>query len=723
LYRAGWFDEADSRAAEVLASDAADVEAQQVRALVALERGRLDEALRLVKQALAGTTDAAGLHMASGRIHARLGKAELARRAFVRALELDDACGDAHLGLGLLAIAARKEGDAITRLSAAVRCAPELAEAHFQLGNLSRGRNDAVAAEQHYRRAIERDPEHAEALCNLGGLLNDRGRVDEATVMFERAIAADATLAPALYNLALIRIGQRRWADAASLLSRAVASDGSDPDAHYWLGNARMGDGDASSAREAYQAAFRRRADHVQARWGHAMAQLPSIPSTDDEQRDAVANFAKETERLAQWVRSHPAADAVRAVGAQQPFYLAYIAGNHRAPLATYGKLCTTIMAAWSRRVGVPAPVVASSGRCKLGIVSAHVNAHSVWNAIVRGWVEHLDPARFELHLFHVGETRDAETEWATRRVRHFHHRLGGWEQWSKAISDSRLDAIVYPEIAMDATTLRLATLRLARVQLAAWGHPVTTGLPTIDGYVSAEAFEPPDADDHYTEPLIRLPRLGCCYRSFGTRASDINLRAWRLDPDDRLLLCAGSAFKYAPRDDALLIDIARRCAPCKLVFFDTRPVSIARRLETRLRSAFEAAGVDFDTHVRFVPWLDQAAFFGLLDRATVYLDTIGFSGFNTTMQAIERAVPIVAWEGAALRGRFASGILRQIDLHEWIAHTHEGFVERVARLCDDTALRERVKAAIVQRRSTLFHDRAAVDAFATKLLAMTAAR
>ena len=340
-----------------------------------------------------------------------------------------------------------------------------------------------------------------------------------------------------------------------------------------------------------------------------------------------------------------------------------------------------------------------------------------MWHAIIRGWVQHLDPARFELHLFHTGQIRDTETEWAARHAKTFHHRLGDWAAWAKAVSDSQLDVLVYPEIGMDATTVRLSALRLARRQLAAWGHPITTGLPTIDGFVSAVAFEPGNAAQHYTEQLFALPHLGCSYKSFGVKASRVELAAWGVRPEDRILVCAGTPFKYAPEDDVTLIDIARRCAPCKIIFFVGKPESLALLLKARLRQAFVAAQMDFDECVRFIPWQSQADFFGVLNRADVYLDSIGFSGFNTTMQAIEMATPVVAWDGEFMRGRFASGILSEAGLGEWVANSSENYVEKVARICEDKETRDQYKRQIVLQRGVLFDDRKAVNALGALLL------
>jgi predicted O-linked N-acetylglucosamine transferase (SPINDLY family) len=272
----------------------------------------------------------------------------------------------------------------------------------------------------------------------------------------------------------------------------------------------------------------------------------------------------------------------------------------------------------------------------------------------------------------------------------------------------------------MDATTIRLASLRLARVQLASWGHPVTTGLPTIDAYIGAEAFEPTTADAHYSESLLTLPRLGCCYQAFGTAPGRIDLAAWGILPTDRVLLCAGTPFKYAPQHDAALVEIARRCRPCKLVFFRVKSQTLSNRLEHRLRTAFQAAQVDFDASVVFLPWQPQADFFALLDRTDVFLDSIGFSGFNTTMQAVERATPIVAFEGEFARGRFASAILRQMGLDEWVAVSVEQYVDLVVHLALDATARERTKRQMVERRPKLFADRDTVAALGNHLLRMS---
>lgn len=714
LYHAGQTGEAERVANERLAQDASDRAAVLTQALLLVDRGRGKDAIAIADRVLAGAREDGDALLVIGRAHAAAGRRKPAAEALLSAARARDGA-PVRAELALLALAEGRPDEAAQHLERARGAGKRIAQAHGELAQALIARGQGELAQMHLRAAIAADATHAAAHADLGALLKDQGKAQEAATALERALSLQPGLPPAAYNLAMLRIDQRDWSAAATLLRTYLSSQPRDAEAQYWLGNALMGEGRAAEARDAYQAAVRGDGQHVRARWGLAMAQLPAIAQDAQEQQDAVRAFGEELDRLRAWCTAHPKAQAQLAVGAQQPFFLAYVEGDHRAVLARYGALCSELMAAWARRARVPAPAAAGGGKLRVGIVSAHIHRHSVWDALLRGWVEHLDRSHFELELFHTGAVQDAETKWAAAQVQQLHHGLGDWTAWAKALVDARLDVIVYPEIGMDSTTLRLAALRLARVQLAGWGHPLTTGLPTLDGYISAEAFEPEGAQRHYTEKLLALPRLGCAYRPYGTAPGRVDLRPWGIAPEDRLLVAPGVAFKYAPADDALWAEVARRCAPCKLVFFRGNEQH-AQQFERRLRAAFAAAGVDFDAGVRFLPWQSQSVFFGLLQRADVFLDTVGFSGFNTAMQAVECGTPMVAWEGRFLRGRFASAILRALDLGEWIATTHAEYAEKVARLCGDAALRQQVRTRIAARRQALYDDRASVQALAQTL-------
>ena len=92
-------------------------------------------------------------------------------------------------------------------------------------------------------------------------------------------------------------------------------------------------------------------------------------------------------------------------------------------------------------------------------------------------------------------------------------------------------------------------------------------------------------------------------------------------------------------------------------------------------------------------------------------LDTIGFSGFNTAMQAVQCGLPIVAWEGRFMRGRLASGILRRMGMPELVAATAAHYVDLAITLAGDRQHQQRMRRKIEAARERLFGDLAPVRA------------
>jgi predicted O-linked N-acetylglucosamine transferase (SPINDLY family) len=218
----------------------------------------------------------------------------------------------------------------------------------------------------------------------------------------------------------------------------------------------------------------------------------------------------------------------------------------------------------------------------------------------------------------------------------------------------------------------------------------------------------------------VTLPHRGCCYPALALTPAPIEPTALGIDPDVPVLLCAGMPFKYAPEHDGVFPSIARRLGSCQLVFFQLSPQDLTDALRSRLREAFLRAGMECERYVKFVPEQSPPAFRGLMRRADVFLDTIGFSGFNTAMHAVETDLPIVTREGRFLRGRLASGILKRMGLHELVAASEEDYVELAVKLARGAGYRQDARARMAASRSILYEDLAPIRALENFLLKAT---
>lgn len=595
---------------------------------------------------------------------------------------------------------------------------PADAETYFARGNslIAQGRADeAIAC---YRSALSLQPEFPEVLSNLGNVLKDQGRLEEAVESYGKAVQLCPEFAEAQFNLGLAcqELGQNSRAIAC--FEAAVALRPDFADAQYSLGYLYANEDRRTEALACFRSALSRNPDFAEARWSEAMAQLLAVCGPADDAARGRAAFAAKLQELERWFDGPRAAVGARAVGSLQPFRVAYHEENNRDLLERYGTLCARLMQHWSQRESIH-PIARRRGQRinRVAVVSGHLRNHSVWHAIVKGWFRNIDRRRFELSAFCIAAEEDEQTRLAKGFADHFVQGRRTLRQWVDGILAQRPDCILYPEIGMDAMTLRLASLRLAPLQVAAWGHPETSGLPTIDYYLSSEDFEPAGAQAHYTERLVPLPHLGCYVEPSNAPAIEPDLPAWGLDDNVPLILCPGTPFKYAPAHDAVFAQIASRLRQCQFVFFTHSVPGLSERLRQRLAVTFRSNGLDPEAHLRFIPWLNQPAFHGLMQRADLCLDSIGFSGFNTALQAVECALPIVTREGRFMRGRFASGILKRLGLPELVAATDEEYVALAVRLVEDAPFRKDASERLVARRAALFRDEAPIRALEELLL------
>ena len=744
-HQAGRLAEAQAGYRAVLGADPGNFDAEHMLGVIALQQGLAGEALAHFERAVALAPQNAVAHNSLAEAQRRAGRPEQALATLRRAAELDPASAVVQYNLGGTLRGLGHNDEALAALQQATLLKPDFADAHASLGSAQRAAgnlDEALASCQRalalnpasgpfqlgvgnllrekgfldeaaaaYRAALERDPRLVEACNNLGNVLRHQGKTAAALECYEQALRQRPDFAEALLNAAQLLRESRRLADAVAAYRILLEARPDMAEAHFDLGNALKGMGDSQGALASYRRALELDPEYAEARWALAMSQLPMVAESEAELAASRSAFAAELDSLERWCRERGAGRAARAVGTQQPFYLAYQEADHREPIARYGALCAELMGVWQEAAGLPQPAPITRAETRIGIVSGHLCDHSVWHAIIKGWLQHLDRSRYDVRLFHLGTTNDAETAFAKTHATHYAFGRSDFADWARLILSHQLDVLIYPEIGIDPATAKLASLRLARVQATSWGHPHTSGLPTIDYYLSADALEAPGAEAHYAEKLVRLPGFGSPYTPSAVAPAAIDLGALGLRADAPLLLCPGTPFKYTPRHDAVFVEIARRLGECQFVFFIPQPPELMQRLRGRLARAFAGAGLDLEAHARFLPWQNRAAFYGLMQEADVYLDTIGFSGYNTAMQAIENALPVVAYEGRFLRGRLTSGILRRIGLDDQVAGTEADYVQAVVKLARDAVHWGEVRERMIAARAGLYDDAAPVRA------------
>lgn len=688
--------------------------------VVLASQGRLAEAALHFERALRLNPNYAEAHANLGIAWQGQGKLEKARAHLERAVELEPSAR-AHIRLGTLSSLEGRREEAESHYLRAIEIDATDGVAHYHLANTLKEAGRAQAALAHYRRAIALKPDFAEAHNNLGTLLHELGALQEAAQCCQRAVALRPNFGGAHNNLgnALRELG--RLEDAIAQYRQAVTLDPAFSMAHYNLGVSLRRQGKLPEARACFAQALAIKPDYLEAKLALCIAQLPILYAQEAEIAGQRAAYHKHlTELQADIERRETFANLAEAVGSHQPFYLAYQGCNDRDLQALYGKLVSRIVA---ERYPI-APIARTHGPdepVKVGIVSGFFRQHSNWKIPIKGWLTQLDRQRFRVFGYYTGIEEDQVTRTAADLCERFIQGPLSPERWRQTILGDALHVLIYPEVGMDPIAAQLAAQRLAPIQCNSWGHPTTGGFPTLDYFLSSDLMEPPQGQDHYTEQLIRLPNLSIYYEPPEFEAILLDRAVLGLRPAATAFWCSQAVSKYLPQFDQVFPRIARAGGDCQFVFIQFPGAQhVTELFNMRLERAFAALGMKAANHCVFLPRLDPHRFHAAMGQCDIFLDGIGWSGCNSTLESLAHNLPIVTMTGALMRGRHTAAILRMMGVAELIAESVDEYVATAVRLACDRRLRSAFSNRIAESKQRVLRDRNCIAALEKFLVGVT---
>ncbi len=642
-----------------------------------------------------------------------------------RGIKLDPKNPGAHDFLGVALRRAGRLDEAATALHASLGLRPNSLSTQANLANVLREAGHLSEAIRRYRQVLAADPERLDVAYNHSLALSDLGLLREAEQQLREILAKAPGFAEAHSALGSALQAMKRMAEAETAFKTALSLKPDLPETVFNLILALHNLGKLTEMAERLAEAGDLLPSNAMVRLARLVVALPKVVNDKQEADARLAQFDAGLEAYAHWRTQGLADGSLRHdTLANLPFFLAYRPGNQKDRLSRFSDV-TSQGKRWPRVVLEPTKH-ALHEPIRLGIVSAHIRRHSVWDIVLKGLVTHLDPALFELTIYHLGPIEDAETQFARAAVPHWRDAgaLAASTGWAALIAGDQQDVLYYPELGMDPTVYMLAQQRLAPLQAAGWGHPITTGIAAIDLFFSGELLEPPDGQQHYREQLIKLPNTGCCTTAYDLEALPC--------PAFDALLTAGappvflipqSVVKFDPEFDPVLVEIARRVGACHFVIpVGDEMKEPGEQLAARLARAFGQAGLAAADFIVFVPWLSEGQFKQALQRCTVFLDCPSFSGYTTAWKALREGIPVLTLEGPFMRQRLAAGLLRKIGLHDLVVTSEAAYIDQAVLLATEPAAAQAARRqAVSSAAAAADNDVSVVRAFERELLARVA--
>lgn len=546
-----------------------------------------------------------------------------------------------HLS-GIVALQQGRVAEAVDLLGRAHRTAPKNAPCALRYGLALTAASRAREAEAPLRAAVTLDPKSAEAWDALAHCMKVQDRLHDAVGCHEKAVALNPAFAQGHFNFGLTLSLLGRHPEALAAHDRAIAADPAYANGYY--GRAQV------------------------------LHQMHRIP-------EAVAAY----DRFLDLEPSHHEARGYRL------YALCHLEGVSREQLFAEH-------AAYGRAVGrhpVPAfPNTPEPGRrLRLAILSPDLRAHScAW--FLGPLLRHLDPAQFELYLYHDHFREDA----VSARLKPL---AAVWRNFvGRPLADVertiRADA---PDILIDlaghtgmTARLPLFARHLAPVQVNYLGYPNTTGLTAMH-YRFTDAIVDPvgEADALATEKLVRFAPTAWAYEA------PVDAPAVAVRPSNAgagiTFGCFNNVAKISDTTLALWAKVLAAVPGSRLLLKGRGLGSEAMRKHYAER--FTAAGLPAE-RVEFLERTAQTdAHLALYGRVDISLDTFPYHGTTTTCEALWMGVPVITLMGDRHLARVSGSLLTAIGRGEWVANTPEDYVRIAVELASDPGRLAAIRAGL----------------------------
>ncbi len=667
--------------------------------VIANQAGNNDMAVRLIGKAIEINSAEPIYFNNIGNAFKAQGNLKQAVFSYQKALLLKPDFPETLVSLGSVYTELGRLKEAISCFQKALQLKKGFADAYYNMGVALKEQNRIDEAIISYTKSLELNPGFFDAYYNLGAIYKEQGRLDESGFCYRKVSELSPSNANAYYNLGVVYQKQDKLNEAITCYEKAVQLKPGHNKAYNNMGTSLKEQGRLDEAIPCYKNSLRIMPDD-----GIEVKMALMFPLIFESKELIKSEREKLSDRIELLMNKNiMLSDPAKEVGTTS-FYLAYhglknkglqekLAGLflHACPdLAWVSPNCNT------RQY--------TGGRIIIGIISRFFHEHTI-GLLNQGIIENLSREKFYVKVFRFQGKEDVLTksiDGAADEAVILPNELAAARS---IIAKHHLDILFYPDIGMDPLTYFIAFSRLAPVQCTTWGHPVTTGIPNMDYYISAENAEPTDADDHYSETLVLLKRFAMYCRRPQMPEKPVSRKQFDLPEDCNLYVCPQTLFKFHPDFDEALGSILRRDPRGLLIFFETREGHLAKLLHNRFMHTF----ADVIDRVRFLPRMSKRKYFSFLQVADILLDTPHFTGGYTSLLAFAFGIPIITWPGRFMCGRLTLGFYRQAGIMDCVVDDAQSYADIANKLAVDKAFRSEIKSRIKKGADVLYEDMEAV--------------
>ena len=368
--------------------------------------------------------------------------------------------------------------------------------------------------------------------------------------------------------------------------------------------------------------------------------------------------------------------------------------------------------------------------KIRLGILSHHFSPQTETYSTLPVF-EYLDPTQFEVILYTLQSNHHPLEEYCKSRA-------DRWVQLPKNLPDQvnliRNDDLDIILIGTNVTAVTngitlLALHRLGRIQITSTSSCVTTGMRTIDYYISGTLTEiKQNPQDQYREQLLLLEGTAHCFSYYAIPPEKTQFTPTRSSlgiPDQSIVFASGANFyKIIPELRETWAKLLAKVPNSVLILYPFNPNWTSQYMAVPWINCFKETltqyGVDISRLIILKPQASRSDIKECLKLADIYLDSYPFSGVNSLVDPLEVSLVPVVRDGdiipsfsentsqagevfvvrtsGSFRSLMGASLLRSLSIPDLIANSEEGYINLAITLANNPQLRQQKRQEIQQK-------------------------
>ena len=629
---------------------------------------------------------------------------QLAEKWYLRALNIQPQLAKSHYNLGFVYEQEDDWEKAIVHYNHAITINDNYTKAYYRLGLIFKRQKQFTQAIEQFSQVLHLDPKHQGAKFNLALLwqqgesadfiqnllgetdlellphlteeINDTGAIlvrerqwEQAKIYFKLVIELDPDCVLAHYNLGCVLQNQNRYPEAITSYRRSLKINANYIDSLKNLGYVYYKNGQADLAQECFQKILQLNPNH-------------------SETYELLGFIAGEQGKLSECISL---LNEALKINPNNPklhscflFNLSSLVSFTPQEILDSAKLWyqQQVVSQWLPTLTTHSNNKTPHRRLRIGYISPDFKRHSV-SSFIKPVFQHHD--RTQVEVFCYGEVKEPDT--ITEEIIDI---CDAWRstvgladlQVAELIRTDRIDILV--DLAGHTANNRMMVLGMkpAPIQVIYLGYFATTGLPTIDYWITDQVLHPNDTEEKTSETIWRLPRCYVGYEPLKNAPEITEL------PSKKTGIFTFSSFnnlrKLTPETFALWIEILKAVPNSRLVLKCASSDVFSPLITEKIQTPFVEQGIDPKRIFLYGAFATDEEHLDLYNQVDLHLDSIPYTGCTTTCEALWMGVPTLTLAGTRKMERMSASILHSVGLDDCIANSAVEYVQKAIALAQN---------------------------------------